>query len=261
MHTAPTHRGTRGDYTPIVQTMPIVAATSRAAGASPSRPAMERGGADVKLRRHGCVEHTGGDVREPVKYPQILFWKLRAEYTNHRCDRFETPITPAVHVPALDCADSDAPETEDAVKVFDQVELLLRRKGSQVHAIAPDSTVYEALAKMAEYGIGALVVMDGAELVGIFSERDYARKVILAGRSSKETKVQEIMSSSVVTVSSKATVDDCMKRMTRQRCRHLPVIDGGRVVGVVSIGDVVQWIIKAQDVTIRQLEDYIAGRY
>lgn len=147
------------------------------------------------------------------------------------------------------------------MKVLDRVDLILRRKGGQVYAISPLATVYEALAKMAENGIGALLVMEGTELVGIFSERDYARKVILAGRSSKETKVQEIMSASVVTVGPNATVDECMKRMSQKRCRHLPVVEGNRVIGVVSIGDVVQWIIRAQDVAIRQLEDYISGSY
>ena len=139
------------------------------------------------------------------------------------------------------------------MKLVDRVELILKRKGSQVYSIAPEVTVYEA--------VGALVVMDGTDLVGIISERDYARKVILAGRSSKEMKVHEIMSSPAVTVNLKTTVDECMQRMTDKRCRHLPVVEGGRVVGVVSIGDVIHWIITAQDLTIRQLEDYITGKY
>lgn len=146
------------------------------------------------------------------------------------------------------------------MKLLDQVRVILKQKGSQVCSIAPNVTVYEALQVMAEKGIGALVVMDGTNLVGMVSERDYARKVILAGRSSKGTKVHEIMSSPAVTVNLKATIDDCMKHMTDKRCRHLPVMDGGRVVGVVSIGDLVHWIIRAQSRTIRQLEDYIAGR-
>ena len=146
------------------------------------------------------------------------------------------------------------------MKLLDRVDLILKGKGLQVYSITPDVTVYEALEKMAANGIGALVVMDGTDLVGIISERDYARKVILAGRSSKEMKVHEIMSSPVVTVNLKTTVDECMQQMTDMRCRHLPVVEGGRVVGVVSIGDVVRWIITAQDLTIRQLEDYISGR-
>ena len=147
------------------------------------------------------------------------------------------------------------------MKVVDRVEFILKQKGSQVYTIAPHVTVYEALEQMAENGVGALVVMDGTDLVGIISERDYARKVILAGRSSKEMKVHEIMSSPAVTVNLKTTVDECMERMTDKRCRHLPVVEGERIVGVVSIGDVVHWIITAQDLTIRQLEDYISGKY
>ena len=144
------------------------------------------------------------------------------------------------------------------MKLLDQVELILKQKGSQVYTITPHVTVYEALEKMADNGIGALVVMDGTDLVGMISERDYARKVILAGRSSKEMKVHEIMSSPAVTVNLKTTVDECMQHITDKRCRHLPVVEEGRVVGVVSIGDVVHWIITAQNLTIRQLEDYIS---
>jgi CBS domain-containing protein len=148
-----------------------------------------------------------------------------------------------------------------AVKLYDCVALTLKHKGSEVHSISPDSTVYEALEKMAEKDIGALVVVKGTDLVGIFTERDYARQVVLKGRFSLETKVHEVMTSSVRTVNSKTTVDECMQLMTSKRCRHLPVVDDDKLVGVVSIGDLVNWIMTAQDVTIHQLEDYISGKY
>jgi CBS domain-containing protein len=148
-----------------------------------------------------------------------------------------------------------------AVKLNDSVALTLQHKGSEIHSISPDSTVYEALEKMAEQDIGALVVMKGTDLVGIFSERDYARQVILKGRFSRETKVHEVMSSPVRTVSSKTTIDDCMRLMTTGRCRHMPVVDGEKLVGVVSIGDLVNHIITVQDFTIHQLEAYISGKY
>ena len=147
------------------------------------------------------------------------------------------------------------------MKLLEPVECILRQKGSQVYSIAPHASVYEALETMATNGIGALIVMDGVDLLGIFSERDYARKVILTGRSSRETPVGEIMSSPAVTVYPQTTVDECMQRMTDKRCRHLPVVDDGKVVGIVSIGDLVHWIISAQDHAIRQLEDYICGKY
>jgi CBS domain-containing protein len=147
------------------------------------------------------------------------------------------------------------------VKLDDSVDRILRQKGSQVYSISPDVTVYEALEKMAEKDIGALVVMQRTDLVGIFSERDYVRKVTLKGRSSREMSVQEIMSSPAVTVNLRTTVDECMRRMTDERCRHLAVVEAGSVVGVVSIGDLVNWIITAQDLTIHQLQDYICGKY
>jgi CBS domain-containing protein len=147
------------------------------------------------------------------------------------------------------------------VKLLDPVERILRQKGSEVYAIAPDATVYEALEKLAEKNVGALAVMDGPTLVGILSERDYVRKVILKGHSSRELLVSEIMSSPAITVSPRATVDDCMQHMTDKRCRHLPVVEHDKVVGMVSIGDLVRWIITAQDFTIHQLEDYISGKY
>ena len=146
------------------------------------------------------------------------------------------------------------------MKLNDSVELILKRKGSQVHSIPPDVTVYEALKKMADENIGALVVMQGGDLVGVISERDYARKVILKDRSSREIKVREIMSTPVA-VNLRTTVDECMYLMTDKRYRHLPVVEGGKVVGVVSIGDLVNWAMTAQDFTIHQLEDYITGKY
>lgn len=147
------------------------------------------------------------------------------------------------------------------MKLNDPVEFILRRKGLQVHSIGPDRTVFEALQMMAEKDIGALVVMEGASVVGVFSERDYARKVVLKDRSSREMLVEEIMSIDVMTVTPQMTVDECMNRMTSKRCRHLPVVDGGTVVGLVSIGDLVSWIMSVQDFAIHQLEDYIAGKY
>jgi CBS domain-containing protein len=147
------------------------------------------------------------------------------------------------------------------VKLHDSVERILNQKGSQVYSIAPHVTVYEALELMADRDVGALVVMQGTDLVGVISERDYVRKVILKGHSSRELRVEEIMSSPAVTVTLRTTVDECMQHMTNKRCRHLPVVDGGRVVGVVSIGDLVNWIMTAQDFTIHQLEDYISGKY
>jgi len=147
------------------------------------------------------------------------------------------------------------------VKLYDSVALILKRKGSEVSSISPHATVYQALEKLAEKNIGALVVIDGTDLVGILSERDYVRKVILKGYSSKQLKVSEIMSSPAVTVNPKATIDECMQRMTDKRCRHLPVVEEGKLVGVVSIGDLVNWIITAQDETIHHLEDYITSKY
>ncbi len=147
------------------------------------------------------------------------------------------------------------------MKLYDSVALILRKKGSEVHSISPRATVYEALEKLAEKNVGALVVVDGSTLVGILSERDYVRKVILKGHSSRELKVSDIMSSPAVTVESKTLIDECLQRMTDNRCRHLPIVDDGQLRGLVSIGDLVSWIITAQDETIHQLEDYITGKY
>ena len=147
------------------------------------------------------------------------------------------------------------------MKLTDSVERVIKEKGHHVHSVSPDSTVYEALVIMADADVGALPVMDSGRIVGMFSERDYARKVVLKDRSSREMQVHEIMSTPVVTVTPQTTVDECMYCMTANRCRHLPVVDGDVVVGLISIGDVVHWIITAQDGVIHQLEDYISGKY
>ncbi|MCI0419605.1 MAG: CBS domain-containing protein [Acidobacteria bacterium] len=138
---------------------------------------------------------------------------------------------------------------------------ILRSKGRQVWSVSPNTSVFDALAMMADHEIGALLVISDNRPVGIFSERDYARKVILQGKSSKLLQVQEVMASPVISVALHNTVDDCMNVMTDSRIRHLPVVDQDRVVGIVSIGDLVKWIITAQDETIHQLENYIAGKY
>lgn len=140
------------------------------------------------------------------------------------------------------------------------VRQLLDRKGRSVHGIGPDATVFEALEVMAKHDVGALVVLDErGELVGLVSERDYARKVVLKGRVSKDMPVREIMATGVVCVSSTQTEQGCMALMTKHRVRHIPVIDDGRLVGIISIGDVVSAIIEDQKFTIEQLEHYISG--
>lgn len=140
-----------------------------------------------------------------------------------------------------------------------QVKHLLDRKGSDVFAVAPEAPVLEAITHMAERGVGALLVMRGEQLVGIVSERDYARKVILQGRSSAQTSVSEIMSAPVLTVSPETDVFDCMRLCTDSRVRHLPVVQGNNVLGVISIGDLVKEVISAQAEQIEQLQRYISS--
>jgi CBS domain-containing protein len=136
---------------------------------------------------------------------------------------------------------------------------LLDHKGKTLWSISPDATVFEAIKLMADKNIGALLVMLDGKLVGVFTERDYARKIVLQGKSSKETRVREIFTGVVITVKPQDSVEDCMKLMTEHRVRHLPVVDKETVVGIVSIGDLVNWTISAQDAAITQMEQYIAG--
>lgn len=140
-----------------------------------------------------------------------------------------------------------------------QVRHLLESKGNQVYSVAPDTPVLEALQHMAQHGIGALLVMRGDNLLGVVSERDYARKIVLQGRSSASTPVSEIMTGSVMTIGPDASVHDCMRLCTDSRVRHLPVMEGKRVVGVVSIGDLVKAVIDDQAQEIEHLQRYIAG--
>ena len=136
---------------------------------------------------------------------------------------------------------------------------VLKNKSREVWSTRPDATVYQAIELMADKQVGALPVIENGQLAGIISERDYARKIILKGRSSKETAVSEIMSSPVISVSPHTTVGECMRLVTDNRVRHLPVLESGRMIGMISIGDLVNWIIHEQQETIRQLEAYIAG--
>jgi CBS domain-containing protein len=145
--------------------------------------------------------------------------------------------------------------------VAEKIVSILNNKDSHVWSVDPDETVYDAIALMADKRIGALLVVTERRLIGIITERDYARKVILHGRSSRDTQVRDIMTSSLITVTPDHTVDECMRLVTEHRIRHLPVLDNDRLVGLISIGDLVNSIIEAQAQTINHLHSYITGGY
>lgn len=136
---------------------------------------------------------------------------------------------------------------------------ILNHKGNNVWTVSPDTMVFDAIQMMADKNIGALLVTEGEKLIGIMTERDYTRKVALKGKSSKQTAVREIVSGEVIRVQPENTVEECMRLMTEHRIRHLPVLEDGKIVGVISIGDLVNWIISAQSSTIHQLQTYISG--
>jgi len=147
------------------------------------------------------------------------------------------------------------------IKMSGTVGSVLKRKGSEVWSVTPDQTVYDTIEEMADKGVGALLVISQGKLAGIISERDYARKVILKGRSSKTTLVKEIMTSPVIFVTSDTAVDECLSIMTKNRIRHLPIMKSEQVLGVVSIGDLVKWVVSEQEETIEHLQNYISAKY
>ena len=141
------------------------------------------------------------------------------------------------------------------------IDAILGQKGSEIYSVAPEATVFEAIELMANKNVGALLVLRDGQLLGLFSERDYTRKVMLRGKRSRETQVQEIMSTDLTVVTSREPVENCLRMMTDKRIRHLPVVDGDTLRGVISIGDLVKWVIASQSAAIAHLENYISGGY
>ena len=147
------------------------------------------------------------------------------------------------------------------MEIFGTVSDILRNKGNQVWTTTPETWVIDAVRMMGEKNVGALVVLEDGQAAGVFSERDYSRKVVLCGRTSQNTKVGEILSRPAITVTPTDSIDDCMRVMTDRRVRHLPVVEGGALVGLVSLGDLVNWVIHVQRETINHLQSYITGSY
>jgi CBS domain-containing protein len=145
--------------------------------------------------------------------------------------------------------------------VIDTIDAVIKHKGTHVWTIPSTATVFEAIRMMADKNIGALLVTTGGKLEGMFTERDYTRKIALHGRSSKDTLVREVVSDTIIAAAPDDTIEACMRLMTDNRIRHVPILDGDRVVGIVSIGDLVNWIIRAQTHAIEQLESYVTGQY
>ena len=141
------------------------------------------------------------------------------------------------------------------------IDAILSAKGSEIFTVSPDMTVYAAIELMAQRNIGAVVVVDNGTLLGLLSERDYTRKITLRGKRSRETPVSEIMSTNLFTVTPREPVENCLRMMTEKRIRHLPVVDGEVLRGIISIGDLVKWVIASQSATIAHLESYISGGY
>lgn len=146
------------------------------------------------------------------------------------------------------------------MNVSGSLTTLLKQKNCEIHCVNPEQTVYEAIQIMSEKNIGALPVLDAGRLVGMFSERDYTRKVALKGRSSRQTLVRDILSSTVITVSPSESIEECMRMMTEHRVRHLPVVENDQMIGIVSIGDLVNWTISAQSAALHQLQSYLTGQ-
>jgi CBS domain-containing protein len=145
--------------------------------------------------------------------------------------------------------------------VSGNISAILNQKGRDIFSVSPDATVYDAIELLAAKNVGAVLVMEGEKLVGMFSERDYTRKVVLRGKRSRETRVAEIMSTDLKVIHPQEGVETCLRLMTDKRIRHLPVLEGEKVIGLISIGDLVKWVIASQSAAIAHLENYISGGY
>ncbi len=198
-------------------------------------------------------------VMSALDYPAFLPWKsgsndatlnpIQEHYPRSKEQLWDVITVQEIH---------DWQERSDEVRTVSEI---LKAKGNAIWSTSPQASVYEALNLMAEKNVGALVVLESQQLVGIFSERDYARKVVLKGKFADNTPVHEVMTEDVITINPSHNIEECMELMTEKRVRHLPVIDAGKLVGLISIGDVVKSIILDQKVTIDHLHDYISGKW